>query len=115
VVRIDHAGHHLSAETILVGMALQERHGEPPEPAQVVAQGPLAGAAVVLPEVHVQHPVHRLDAPMAADRFAEPLAAERAAAEIMAHLVRLRAVGMLGDPYGEPIASTHGQSFLAAR
>src|SRR5829696_10163886 len=92
-VGAEHAGHHLSAEAVLVGMTLQERHGEATQPAQIVAQGPLAGPAVVLAEVHVQHPVHRLDPPVAAHRLAEPLAAEIPTAEIIAHLVRLRAVG----------------------
>src|SRR3954464_440338 len=81
-------------------MALQEGHGEAPQPAQVVAQGPLAGATVVLAEVHVQDPVHRLDPPVAADRLAEPLAAEIAGAEVVPHLVRLRAVAMTRDPHG---------------
>src|SRR3712207_2013331 len=86
-VGAEHAGHHLSAEAVLVRMTLQERHGEASQPAQVVAQGPLAGAALVLAEVHVQHPVHRLDPPVAAHRFAEPLAAKVAAAEVIPHLV----------------------------
>src|SRR5690349_17226075 len=81
-------------------MTLQEGHGEASQPAQVIAQGPLPGPAVVLAEVNVQHPVHRLDPPMATDRFRETLAAEIAAAEVIPHLVRLRAVGMLRDPYG---------------
>ena len=52
VVCVEHAGHHLPAEAILVGMTLQEGHGESTQPAQVVAQGPLAGAAVVLAKVY---------------------------------------------------------------
>src|SRR5512142_1540268 len=80
-------------------MTLQERHSEAAQPAQVVAQGPLAGPALVLAEVHVQDPVHRLDAPVAADRLAEALAAEVVTAQIVAHLARLRAVGMPRDPH----------------
>src|SRR4051812_28607315 len=81
-------------------MTLQERHGEPPQPTQVVAQGPIASAALIFAEVHVQDPVHRLDAPVATDRFAESLAAEIAAAEIVTYLVRLRAVGIPRDSHG---------------
>src|SRR5512135_3843988 len=80
-------------------MALQECHGEASQPAQIVAQRPLAGAAVVLAKVHIQHPVPRLDPPVAAHRFAEPLPAEIAAAEVVAYLVRLRAVGVPRDPH----------------
>src|SRR5260370_721894 len=81
-------------------MTLQERHSEPPQPAQVVPQGSLASAVLILAKVHVQHPVHRLDAPVPAHRFTKPLAAEVATAEIITHLVRLRPVGMLRDSHG---------------
>lgn len=99
VVGVEHAGHHLSTKAVLIRMTLQQRHGKASQPTQVVAQSPLARAAVVLVEVHVQHSVHRLDAPMASHRLREPLPAERTTAEIITHLVRLRAVGMPRDPH----------------
>ena len=49
--------------------------------------------------VHVQHPVHRLDAPVPAHRLAEPLAAQVPAQDVVPHLVRLAAVGVRGDPH----------------
>ena len=82
----------------LDGMTLQQGHGEASQPAQIVAQRSFAGAAVVLAKVHIQHPVHRLDAPVTADRLAESLAAEITAENVVPRLVRLAAVGVLGDP-----------------
>jgi len=49
----------------------------------------------VLTKVHVQNPVHRLDGPMAADRFTKAFAAEIACANVVAHFVCLGAVVML--------------------
>src|SRR5271163_3992546 len=80
-------------------MTLQHCHGEASQPTQVVAQSPLTSAAVILTEVHVKHPVHRLDPPVAAHRLREPLAAERTTAEIITHLVRLSTVAMPRDPH----------------
>src|ERR1700689_3906229 len=80
-------------------MALQQRHRKASQPAQVVAQSPLACAAVVLAEVYVQHPVHRLDPPVASHCLREALAAEGATAEIITHLVRLATIGMPRDSY----------------
>src|ERR687886_219507 len=57
-------------------LALQESHREASQPAQIVAQGAFSAAAVILAEVPAQHPVHRLDAPMAANGLAETFAAE---------------------------------------
>src|SRR5215203_4279259 len=81
-------------------MTLQEGYGEATQPAQVVAQGPLAGATVVLAEVHVQHPVHRLDSPMTTHRLAETLAAEIPAEDVVPRLVGLTTIGVLGHPQG---------------
>src|ERR1700733_5200122 len=97
MVGVEHAGHHLSAKALLVRVPLQQRHRKASQPAQVGAQSPLAGPAVVLAEVDVQHPVHRLDPPVAAYGLREPLAAEAATAEIITHLVRLATVGMPRD------------------
>src|SRR6202023_453665 len=55
------------------------------------------GCVFVPPKIPLQPPVHRLDAPVAADRFAEPFAAEIACADVVAHFARLRAVVMLGE------------------
>src|SRR5262245_12740221 len=99
-LRVHQAADHLAAEAVVDGMALQEAHREAPQPAQIIAQRALARAAVVLAEVHVQHPVHRLDAPMTADRLAESLTAEIAAEDVVPRLVRLTAVGVLGHPQG---------------
>src|SRR4051794_5363894 len=75
-LRVHHAPGHLAAKAILDRVTLQEGHREAPQPAQIVAQSAFSYAAVILAEVHVQHPVHRLDAPMAADGLAETFAAE---------------------------------------
>jgi Transposase DDE domain len=93
--RVHHAPHHLAAETVFDRMTLQERHGEASQPTQVVAQRAFTGATVVFSEVHIQHPVHRLDAPVAAHRFAETLAAEITAHDVEPRLVGLMAVGVL--------------------
>src|SRR3982751_5383729 len=97
---IHHAAHHLAAEAVLDGMTLQKGHREAPEPTEIVAQRALARATVVLAEVHVQHPVHRLDAPMATNRLTETLAAEITAEDVEPRLVGLAAVGVLGHPQG---------------
>src|SRR5262245_51638746 len=99
-LRVHQAPDHLAAKAVVDGMTLQERHREAPEPAEIVAQCPLARAAVVLAEGHVQHPVHRLDAPMTTNRFAEALAAEITAEDVVPRLVRFVAVGILGHPQG---------------
>src|SRR5438552_11376432 len=78
-------------------MTLEEGDRKTSQPAQIVGQGSFAGAAVVLTKVHVQHPVHRLDAPVVADRFGKPFAAEITSADVVTHFVRFRAVGMLSD------------------
>src|SRR5512143_1505070 len=97
---VHHATDHLASETIVHRMTLEKGHREAPQPAEIVAQGALPGAAVVLAEVHVQDPVHRLDAPVAADRLAEPLAAEITAEDVEPRLVRLAAVRVSGDSQG---------------
>src|SRR4051795_2292481 len=97
---VHQAADHLAPEAVVDGMTLQERHREAPQPTEIVAQRPLARAAVVLAEGHVQHPVHRLDAPMATNRLAEPLAAEITAEDVEPRLVRLAAVGIPGHPQG---------------
>src|SRR3954470_5448971 len=99
-VRVHHAPHHLTAEAVLDRMTLQERHCEAPQPTQVIAERALAGAAVVLAEGHVEHPVHRLDPPVTAYRLAEALAAEISAENVIPRLVGLVAVGVLGHPQG---------------
>ena len=63
------------------------------KPTQVVAQSPLSRPAVVLAKVHIQHPVHRLDPPVASHRLRETLAAQIATAQIKTHLVRLTTIG----------------------
>src|SRR4051812_49767877 len=78
-------------------MTFEEGDGEASQPAQIVAQRSFAGAAVVFTKVHVQHPMHRLDAPMATDRFSKPFAAEIACSKVVSHFVRLRAVVMLSE------------------
>src|SRR5262249_11516466 len=85
--RVHHAPHHLAAEAVPDRMTLQKRHREAPQPTQVVAQRALAGAAVVLAEGHIQHPVHRLDPPVTAHRLAEALAAEVSAENVIPRLV----------------------------
>ena len=104
-----------AAEAVLDGMTLQKRHREASQPTQVVAQCALAGAAVVLAEVHVQHPVHRLDAPVAAHRFAEPLAAEITAENVVPRLVGLTAVGVLRHPQGVANGLDPGPLLLDAK
>ena len=79
-------------------MALQKAHGEASQPAQIVAKRSLACAAVVLAKVHIQYPVHRLDAPVTADRLAESLAAEITAENVVPRLVRFAAVSVLRNP-----------------
>src|SRR3954453_17033758 len=95
---VHHAPDHLAAEAVFDRMTLQKSHREPPQPAQIVAESPFPRAAVVLAKVHIQHPVHRLDPPVAADRLAETLAAEITAEDVEPRLVRLPAVGVLGHP-----------------
>ena len=79
-------------------MSLEKADGEPPQPAQIVAERSLSRPAVVLAKVHIQHPVHRLDAPMTADRLTESFATEITAENVVPRLVRLAAVGMPCDP-----------------
>src|SRR6516165_10827264 len=47
---------------------------------------------------HIQHPVQRLNAPVAPHRLREPLAADVARAHIITDLARLRAVRMRRPP-----------------
>src|SRR5262245_66065614 len=63
-VGVHHTPEHLAPEAVLDGVSLQECDREASEPAEVIGQSPLARAAVVLPEGHVQHPVQRLDPPV---------------------------------------------------
>src|SRR6478736_3399848 len=86
---VHQAADHLAAKAVVDGMTLQERHREAPQPTEIVAKRPLARAAVVLTEGHVQHPVHRLDPPVPAHRLAEALAAEISAEDVEPRLVRL--------------------------
>ena len=81
-------------------MALQQRHGEPAQPAQVVAEGAFAGATVVFAEGHVEHPVHRLDAPVAPHRLAESFAAQVAGGDVVADFAGLAAVAVGGQAEG---------------
>ena len=74
--RVHQAADHLATEAVFDRMTLEEGDREALEPAEIVAQCGLPGATVVLAEVHVQYPVHRLDPPMTAHRLAESLAAE---------------------------------------
>ena len=80
-------------------MTLQKRHREASQPTQIVAKCSFSCAAVVLAKLHIQHPVHRLDAPMAANRLAESLAAEVTAENIVPRFVRFAAVSVLCNPY----------------
>src|SRR4051812_18785663 len=59
-VRIHQAADHFAPDTILDGVTLEQRHREAAQPAQVVPQRALPGAAVILAEVDVQDPVQRL-------------------------------------------------------
>ena len=77
-------------------MASHQRDGEAAQPTEIVSQRAFAGSAVVFAEGDVQGPVHRLDGPVAANRFAETLAAEVASADVVAYLARLATVGVLG-------------------
>jgi hypothetical protein len=79
-------------------MSLEKADGEASKPAQIVAQRSLARPAVIFAKVHIQHPVHRLDAPMTADRLTESFATEITAENLVPRLVRFAAVGMLGNP-----------------
>src|SRR5674476_411986 len=97
-VGVHHAPDHLSPKAVLDGMTLEKCHRESPQPTEIVAQRSFANATVVLAKVHVQHPVHRLDPPMTPNRFAESLAAEITAHNVVASLVRFIAVGVLSQP-----------------
>ena len=79
-------------------MALQKRHCEASQPAQIIAKCSFACAAIVLTKINIQHPVHRLDAPMTANRFAESLAAEVSAENVVSRFVRFAAVSVLCNP-----------------
>src|SRR5437660_3334397 len=78
-------------------MTLEEGDRKTSQPAQIVARGSFAGAAVVFTKVHVQHPVHRFDAPVVADRFTKAFAAEITRADVVTHFTRLGAVVVLGE------------------
>ena len=97
-LRVHHAPNHLAAEAVLDGMTLEQRHREASQPAQIVAKRSFTCAAVVLAKVHIQHPVHRLDAPMTANRLAESLAAEVTAENVVSRLIRFAAVSVLCNP-----------------
>src|SRR3954454_16159679 len=98
--RVHHATDHLAAKAVFDRVTLEQGHGEAPQPTEIVAQGTFASAALILAEVHVQHPVHRLDAPMTAHRLAEALAAEITAEYVVPRLVGLMAIGVSGNPQG---------------
>src|SRR3954465_15378222 len=74
---------------------LEERDGEAAQPTEIVSQRAFAGAAIVFPKSDIQGPVHRLDGPVAAHRFAEALAAQVTRADVIAHLARLATIGVL--------------------
>src|SRR5438445_615028 len=88
-VRVHHAAEHLSTKAVLDGMTLEQRHREASQPTEIVAECSLSRPALILAKGYVQHPVHRLDAPMAPDRFAESLATEVTAKDVVSRLVGL--------------------------
>jgi hypothetical protein len=65
---------------------------------RLFAQRSFACAAIILAKVHIQHPVHRLDTPMTADRLAESLVIKAAAENVVSRLVRFAAVSVLCNP-----------------
>jgi hypothetical protein len=81
-------------------VAFQQRHRKPTQPVQVVAESAFAGAAVVLAEGDVEHPVHRLDGPVAALRLGEPFRAQVAGAEVAGDFAGLAAVVVGGESEG---------------
>src|SRR5271169_5547992 len=74
---------------------LEECDGEAAQPAEIVSQRAFAGSAIVFAKSDIQGPVHRLNGPVAANRFTEALAAEIASADVIAHLARLATIGVL--------------------
>src|SRR5271166_1072018 len=97
-LRVHHAPNHLAAEAVFDRMALEKRHCEASQPAQIVAECSFTCAAVVLAKIDIQHPVHRLDAPMTANCLTKSLAAEVTAENVVSRLVRFAAVSVLRNP-----------------
>src|SRR6185295_6135811 len=90
------ATEEFSAQAIFLWMAFHQSDREAAQPTEIVGQCTLAGSAVVLAESDVQGPVHRLDGPVTANRFAVALAAEVATGDVIAYLARLATIGVLG-------------------
>ena len=83
---------HLATKAVIDGMAFESRDGKSSQPTEIVAQRAFAGAAIILPERHIEYPMHGLDAPMAPDGLRESLTAEVAAANVVANLTGLAPV-----------------------
>jgi hypothetical protein len=62
------------------------------EPAQIIPHHLLPRAMILLAERHIQRSMHRLDRPVAPQRFRKSLAAQVTRAEVVANIELLRAV-----------------------
>lgn len=60
---------------------------------RLFAEGSFSRAAVVFADVHVEYPVHRLDDPVATNRFAEARSAQVAAEDVIPHVVAMWSPG----------------------
>ena len=94
------AGEHLAPDAVLGGMPLEEGYRKATKPAEVIAQGTLAGSAVVFAKRDIQDPMHGLNTPVTANRLRETLAAQITRADVVAHLARLPAIGVLREADG---------------
>ena len=73
-------------------MALQQGDGEASQPTEVVTECSFSCATVVLAKIDIEHPMHGLDAPMSAHRFAESFSAEIATQDVILDFTRFAAV-----------------------
>ena len=73
-VGIHQAADHLAALTVFDRMPFESSDCEAAEPTEIVTEGPLAGAAVVLPKVDIQNSMPGFDPPVATDSFTKSLA-----------------------------------------
>src|SRR5260221_942131 len=84
--------------------------------AKFSAAWPLANAAFILAEGHVEHPEDRvLDAPMAANRFPEPLRRERGAQQVVARLALAVSIAPAALGLESPMAREPGHGAACRR
>ncbi len=87
-LRAETASKHFAPQAVFQRVLLQYAHREPTQPTQIVRHRTLPRAMIILPKSHIQHPVHRLDTPMAPHGFRKSLPTQIAGTHGIRHRIR---------------------------